>query len=96
MAQRQGGFRRKTRYKLQKRKRERGKVNITRVLQEFNAGDRVRILQEPAVHKGMPHPQFKNLVGKVIRKQGKSYVIEVKDSNKLKKIISAGVHLRRI
>ena len=96
MGKRQGGSRRKTRHKLQKRKRDRGKVTITRKLQEFDIGDRVRILQEPAVHKGMPHPHFKNVVGKVVKKQGKSYLIEVKDFKMLKKVISAGVHLRKV
>jgi large subunit ribosomal protein L21e len=96
MAKRQGGSRRKTRHKLQKRKRDRGKVTITRKLQEFNIGDKVRILQEPAVQKGMPSAHFKNTVGKVVKKQGKSYVIEVKDFKMLKKVISAGVHLRKL
>ncbi len=96
MTKRQGGSRRKTRHKLQKRKRDRGKVTVTRMLQEFKIGDRVRILQEPAVQKGMPSAHFKNLVGKVVKKQGKSYLIEVKDFKMLKKVISSGVHLKRV
>lgn len=97
MAQRQGGgFRRKTRHKLQKRKRHRGKVTITRMLQEFKIGDKVRVIQEPAIHKGMPNPKFKNVVGEVIKKRGKAYIVKLKDLNKIKRVVSASVHLRKM
>lgn len=97
MAQRQGGgFRRKTRHKLQKRKRDKGKVTLTRILQEFKTGDKVRVMQEPAVQGGMPNPKFKNSIGAVIGRQGKSYIVELLDFNKVKRVISAGVHLKRV
>lgn len=96
MAKRQGGSRRKTRHKLQKRKRDRGKVTITRKLQEFKVGDRVRILQEPAMQKGMPSAHFKNSVGEIVKKQGQAYVLELKDLGKVKRVISAGVHLSKL
>ncbi len=96
MAQRTGGFRKKTRNKLRKNPRNRGKVNINKELQEFKISDKVRILQEPAKHKGMPHPKYKNRVGKVIGKQGEAYLIEVKDINKTKHILSRAIHLKKI
>jgi len=91
---RKGGFRANTRYKLRKRAGTKGKVTITRLLQKFNIGDRVRIIQEPAVQKGMPHPRFRNLVGKVLTKEGKNaYTLQIKDGNKLKIVVSRAVHL---
>jgi len=94
--QRKGSFRSGTRHKLSKRPRDAGKVTISRLLRTFKVGDRVRILQESAVHTGMPHPKFKNNVGTVVRIQGKSYVIEVKDLNKSKEVISSAVHLKKV
>ncbi len=95
MTQRTGGFRKKSRHKLKKSPRNRGKVNINLALQQFKRDDRVQIIQEPAIHKGMPMPKYKNKVGKVIKKQGKAYVIEVKDFNKKKHIIANAIHLRK-
>ena len=91
---RKGGFRSNTRHKLKKKAGTKGKVTITRLLQKFNVGDRVRIIQEPAVQKGTPHPRFRNLVGKVLTKEGKNaYTLQIKDGNKLKKVVSRAVHL---
>jgi len=94
---RSGGFRSGTRHKLKKKAGTRGKVTITRLLQKFNVGDRVRILHEPAIQKGMPHPRFKNLVGTVLSVEGKNaYNLQIKDGNKLKKVISRAVHLAKL
>ncbi len=91
-----GGSRSRTRYKLQKRKRDRGKVNINKLLQKFEVGDKVRILQDSAIQRGMPHPRFKNRTGSVKRKQGNSYVVEISDLGKRKKVISAAIHLEKL
>jgi len=96
MTQRQGGFRAKTRHKLRKKPRTRGKVTLTRILKVLNIGDRVRVLHEPAIHKGMPHPRFKNRVGVIKKKQGKAYLVEVKDGKKKKQLLSTSVHLNKI
>ena len=88
MVKRTGGPRKKTRHKLQKKPRTRGKIKIRKILDTFKAGERVRILQEPGAQRGMPHPRFKNLIGVVIKKQGDAYIISIKDGNKEKKVIS--------
>ena len=61
---RKGGFRSGTRSKLRKSAGTHGKVTISRLLRKFEVGEKVRIIQEPAVQKGMPHPRFRNLIGK--------------------------------
>jgi len=96
MVQRTGGFRKKTRKKLRKKPRTRGRVHIRKELDTFKAGERVRIMQEPSAQKGMPHPRFKNLVGVVVKKQGKAYLIKIKDGNKEKGVVSTSIHLERL
>lgn len=51
MVKRIGGIRRKTRYKLRKEKRAKGKISITKYLQSFSAGDRVYLSTQSAVQK---------------------------------------------
>jgi len=91
-----GGQRSRTRYKLQKKKRNRGKVNINKIIKEFKIGDKVRILQEPAVQRGMPHPRFKNRTGLITKKQGSAYVVEIKDLNKKKLLVSTSIHIQKV
>jgi len=95
MTQRTGGFRAKTRKKLRKRARDKGKISTTRFMQKFEIGEKVTIKQEPAIHKAMPHPKFKNKTGIIVGKQGRAYVVEFKDGGKTKNVLSAPVHLAR-
>ena len=81
---------------MRKKPRDRGKVSITRIMQKFQKGDKVLLFQEPAVHKGMPHPKYKGKVGTITEKQGKAYKVKIKDGNKIKIILSTAVHLRKI
>lgn len=90
------GPRRGTRHLLRKNVRERGKVTITRHLQEFKEGQKVMIKPEPSIQKGIPHRRFFNKVGTVIGKKGKSYILEVREFNKLKKITLRPIHLREM
>lgn len=92
MVKKSRGFRSRTRKKL----KQKARPPITKFLQDFNIGERVIILQEPSSQKGMPHPRFKGRVGKIVDKRGKSYIVEIIDGNKVKKIISRPEHLRLI
>ena len=96
MTMRIGGLKRKTRKKLLKHVRERGKLSVRRYFQKFELGDEVRIKIEPSILKGMPHPDFQGLSGRVVGVQGDCYIVEVKDKRKKKKLIIHPVHLRRI
>jgi large subunit ribosomal protein L21e len=44
----------------------------------------------------MPFPRFKGRMGKIVEKRGKSYVVEILDGNKMKKIVSRPEHLKVI
>jgi len=96
MVVRRGGFRARTRKTLAKHPRDRGKVSVTAMMQEFKTGDRVIILQEPAIHKGMPHPRYKSRTGVVIGEQGRVYKVRIQDGGSTKIMLSAPVHLLRV
>ncbi|MEM5790633.1 MAG: 50S ribosomal protein L21e [Candidatus Aenigmatarchaeota archaeon] len=92
MVKKSRGFRSRTRKKL----RQKARPVITKFLQDIKIGEKVIILQDPYSQKGMPHPRFKGKVGKIIERRGKSYIVEIIDGNKVKKIISRPEHLRLV
>jgi large subunit ribosomal protein L21e len=96
MAQRKGGFRRKTRSKLRKKTSERGKVSIRKYFQELKAGTSVCFKADPAFQKGMYFPRFHGKTGKVIGKEGSCYKVEFKDGKKQKTVVAHPIHLKRI
>ena len=97
MVDRKGkGSRRKTRDKLSKHVRERGKIKIRYILKEYKIGDTVSIKIDPSFHIGMPHPKFHGLTGVVKNKRGDCYEVLINDKGKEKLIIVHPVHLRPI
>lgn len=90
------GLRRKSRDKLSKNVRERGKIKIRYILQEFNIGDKVVIKIDSSFHKGMPHHKFYGKIGEIVNKRGDCYEVKVKDIEKEKIIIVHPAHLRKI
>ncbi|RZN48581.1 50S ribosomal protein L21e [archaeon] len=94
MTLRSKGFRSKTRSKLSKRRRDRGMLPITRSLAIFDVGQTVHIVLEPSVHKGMPHPRFHGKTGKVVERRGRSYLLQVREGDARKLIISRPEHLK--
>ena len=95
MAKRIGGGRRKTRQMYGKNIREKGKLSITRFLQEFKHGDRVVMKAEPAYQNGMYFRRFHGKSGLVTKKIGECYEVEIMDGGKSKKLIVHPVHLKR-
>lgn len=96
MVTRNGGFRRKTRHKLQKSVREKGKISQRRFFQTLEKGDKVRLLAEPAYQKGMYFPRFHGKVGQVKSAKGTCYNVEIQDGGKSKLLIVHPVHLRKV
>lgn len=91
-----GGFRRKTRSKLRKNIKDRGKINITKFLQNFDLNDKVSLSADSSYQDGMYHPRFHGKTGKVCGKQGKCYYISINDGDKQKKLLVHPVHLRKV
>ena len=95
MTKRIGTFRRKTRYKFRKEKRDAGKISMTDYFQSFNIGDRVNLTVEPAVQKGMYYPRFMGKSGIVKGKRGRCYEVTINDIGKEKTLIVHPVHMKR-
>ena len=91
-----GGFRRKTRHKLLKPRRTKGKISITNFFQTFDEGEKVVLKAEPAVQKGMYFPRFHGKSGIIKKKIGRCYKVEIKDGKKLKEPIVHPVHLKKV
>ena len=88
-------FRRKTRSKLRKGFKEKGKVSLRKFFQAFAEGDKVVLKAEPAHHKGMYFPRFHGKVGLVMSKRGNCYEILIQDGRKEKLVVVHPVHLMR-
>ena len=96
MVTRSHGFKVGTRRKLKKKVRDRGRIKINASLQEFKPDEKVVILVDSSYPKGMPHRRFFGKHGRIVGKRGNSYIVEVKDGMKYKKLICARVHLRKM
>ncbi len=94
--QRVGGYRRKTRNKLKKNVRARGKIAIRKYFQDFKEGDKVYLVAESAVQKGIYHPRYHGKSGVIDKKQGTNFYVKIRDGNKYKSILVHPVHLRKV
>jgi large subunit ribosomal protein L21e len=78
-----------------KRKRERGKLSLSRYFQKFEQGDRVSIVREHSQNPKFPI-RIQGLSGKIVGTRGKAYIVELKEGNKLKTHIIKPVHLKKL
>ena len=88
------GSRQGTRSMLRRRKSERSKLNISRVMHKYEEGDRVAIVLDGGQQMGMPHRRFQGRTGFIQRRQGKAWVVAVKDGNMQKTVVARPEHLR--
>ena len=89
------GPRRKSRSVLTKRARERGKLGLSRLLAEYEVGEKVIINIDSGIHKGMPHKRFQGKVGTVVEKRGKAYILDIPQRKTSKLVIAGPEHLRK-
>jgi len=89
------GPRRKSRSVLTKRARERGKLGLSRLLAEYEVGEKVIINIDPGIHRGMPHKRFQGKVGTVVEKRGKAYILDIPQRKTSKFVIAGPEHLRK-
>jgi large subunit ribosomal protein L21e len=90
------GLRRKSRSVLTKKVREKGKLPLSRLLNEYDIGEKVVINIDPAIHKGMPHKRFQGKVANIVGQRGKSYILEIPQRKTVKTIIASVEHIRKI
>jgi len=75
--------------------REKGKVRLSEYFKVLKEGDKVCFkpsLEFPCYY----HKRYRGLVGKVIGKRGKHYVVEVFKNNRRKLIITHPIHLIKL
>ena len=80
---------------LTKRVREKGKLGLSRLLAEYEVGDKVVINIDPAIHKGMPHKRFQGKVGTIIEKRGKAYILDIPQRKTSKLVVAGPEHVRK-
>jgi large subunit ribosomal protein L21e len=90
------GPRKHTRQTLSKAPRARGLTPITHEFQVFQVGEKAHIFLDPSIHHGMPAVRFHGKTGTVVGTQGKAFVLEVKDGNKIKTVLVTPEHLRKV
>ena len=88
------GLRVRTRSILRRRRKERSRLNISRVIHQYEEGDRVAIVLDGGQQMGMPHRRFNGRTGFINKRQGKAWVVAVKDGNMQKTVIARPEHLR--
>jgi large subunit ribosomal protein L21e len=88
------GQRMGTRSILRRRKSEKSQLNIARVMHEYNEGDRVAIVLDGGQQQGMPHRRFHGRTGFIQSRQGRAWVVAVKDGNMRKTVVARPEHLR--
>ena len=94
MVKKSKGYRCKTRSLLRKKPRERGKIGLSRLLQDHHVGDRVCITIDPSVHKGMPHRRFQGKIGTIAEKRGRAYIVEILMGNEKRNVVARPEHLQ--
>ncbi|MEL0312770.1 MAG: 50S ribosomal protein L21e, partial [Candidatus Poseidoniales archaeon] len=83
-----------TRSILRRRKNERSRLNIRRVMHQYEEGDRVAIVLDGGQQGGMPHRRFHGRTGFITKRQGVAWIVAVKDGNMQKTVIARPEHLR--
>ncbi len=75
--------------------RTRGKLQLSKYFQEFEKGNSVAVVAEPAVQSSFPKT-LQGRTGVIENKRGKAYVVKIKDQNKEKKFLIEAIHLKLI
>jgi len=91
---RHNGPRKKTRYKFKKELRKRGIPPVTSVIQKFDIGEKVHIVCNSSIQKGMPHRRFHGKTGTVVGQRGRAWMLTIADGNAEKVVIARPQHLK--
>ncbi len=75
--------------------RTRGKLQLSKYFQKFKEGESVAIVEERSQEINFPK-RLQGRTGVIEGKQGRNYVVKIKDINKEKKFIIAPIHLKKI
>ncbi|MDI3483351.1 MAG: large subunit ribosomal protein L21e [Candidatus Methanomethylophilaceae archaeon] len=90
------GTRNKTRKIMRRNPCNRGLSPVTKEFIDYEVGEKVNIVIDPSVHKGMPFRRFQGLTGTVAGRQGRAVVVNVKAGNKMKTVVARPEHLTKV
>jgi large subunit ribosomal protein L21e len=96
MVKRIGTLKRKTRQKLKKKLKRKGKINLYHYVQNLAVGDSVLLSAESSIQKGMYAPRFHGKIGIIKGKRGNCYNVLIRDAKKEKNIIVHPIHLKKV
>ena len=88
------GYRANTRSIMRKPPRERGKTGLSKILYEYKLGEKVVVMIDSSIHKGMPHRRYHGKIGMITEKRGRAYLVEIAQGNKVKDIITLPEHIK--
>ncbi|HML02429.1 MAG TPA: 50S ribosomal protein L21e [Candidatus Bathyarchaeia archaeon] len=87
------GIRNRTRALLTKEPREKGKIGLSKLLHDYQPGEKVAIKINSTIQKGMPHRRYQGKIGVVLNKRGRAYTVRVPQGNATKEITVRPEHL---
>ncbi|VVB52574.1 50S ribosomal protein L21e [uncultured archaeon] len=73
--------------------KSRGKISISRYLQQFEEAETVSIVIDSR-YQSVPHKRFQGKTGVIVGKQGRAYYISVRDGNSQKTVLVNPEHLK--
>ena len=79
-----------------KRIREKGKIPLSKYFQKIDSGDYVALVTELGIQARDFPKRMQGRTGRVIKKRGSAYVVEVSDFNMKKRYSVKPVHLKKI
>lgn len=75
--------------------RDKKKEGITKYLKEFEIGQKAFIRIDSS-SQNYPHPRHQGLIGEVIEKRGRAFILKVRTGGKYRQIIATPEHLKAV
>ena len=94
MVKKSHGYRARTRSLMSKRVRERGLSSPSKVLIDYEVGQRVDIVIDSGFHKGMPHRRYQGKTGVVTGLRGRAVVVDVGLGKAIKTLMIRREHIQ--
>ena len=94
MVKKSHGYRARTRALMSKNVRTRGMAPLSSILTEYDVGQRVNIVINPSVHKGMPHRRYQGRTGVISSKRGRAVIVDVPFGKAMRTLIVRPEHIR--
>ena len=94
MVKKSHGYRARTRSLMSKRLRQKGLTSPSKVLINYEEGQRVDIVIDPGFHRGMPHKRYQGRTGVVTGLRGRAVIVDVSLGKATKTLIIRREHLQ--